>query len=149
MRDAEPRLKLHTVLIPDGLPIVREGLATLINRRSDMRVVARGGEWAREAVEKFIAHSPNMALFELRLPPMDGVEVEDSNQGVALKSRTKLSDARKGNGAVTTQDLRDSEAQRCNTENVPIAFESWTFRPTNTALPRLKGSATMPNPSKR
>ena len=73
VRDAEPRLKLHTVLIPDGLPIVREGLATLINRRSDMRVVAEAAN-GREAVEKFIAHSPDIALFELRLPLMDGVE---------------------------------------------------------------------------
>jgi two-component system, NarL family, response regulator len=60
-------------LIADDHPIVREGLATLINRRSDMRVVAEAAD-GREAVEKFVAYSPDIALLELRLPLMDGVE---------------------------------------------------------------------------
>ena len=67
-------LEVYTVLIADDHPVVREGLATLINRRSDMRVVAEAAD-GREAVEKFLAHSPDIALLELRLPIMDGVEV--------------------------------------------------------------------------
>jgi two-component system, NarL family, response regulator len=65
--------EVNTVLIADHHPVVREGLATLINRRSDMRVVAEAAN-GREAVEKFLAHSPDIALLELRLPIMDGVE---------------------------------------------------------------------------
>jgi DNA-binding NarL/FixJ family response regulator len=71
--DADPLLKRHTVLIADDLPIVREGLARLINSRSDMQVVAEAAN-GREAVDKFITHSPDIALLELRLPLMDGVE---------------------------------------------------------------------------
>jgi DNA-binding NarL/FixJ family response regulator len=67
-------LKVYTVLIADDHPVVREGLATMINRRSDMRVVAEAAT-GREALEKFLAHSPDIALLELRLPIMDGVEV--------------------------------------------------------------------------
>jgi two-component system, NarL family, response regulator len=67
-------LEVYTVLIADDHPVVREGLATLINRRSDMRVVAEAAN-GREAVEKFLTHSPDIALLELRLPIMDGVEV--------------------------------------------------------------------------
>jgi two-component system NarL family response regulator len=67
-------LEVYTVLIADDHPVVREGLATLINRRSDMRVVAEAAN-GREAVEKFLAHSPDIVLLELRLPIMDGVEV--------------------------------------------------------------------------
>jgi len=66
--------EVYTVLIADDHPVVREGLATLINRKSDMRVVAEAAT-GREAVEKFLAHSPDIALLELRLPIMDGVEV--------------------------------------------------------------------------
>ncbi|MEG9438724.1 response regulator transcription factor [Edaphobacter sp. HDX4] len=73
LRGAEPLLKLYTVLIADDLPIVRAGLATMINRRVDMRVVAEASN-GKEAVDKFIAHSPDIALLELRLPLMDGVE---------------------------------------------------------------------------
>lgn len=76
-REAEPCRKLHTVLIADHLPIVRAGLATLINGRSDMRVVAEAAN-GLDAVQKFIAHSPDIALIELRLPLMDGVEVATS-----------------------------------------------------------------------
>jgi DNA-binding NarL/FixJ family response regulator len=72
--DAEPSLKPFTVLIADEFPIVREGLARLINGRSDMRVVAEAAN-GPEAVDKFVAESPDIALIELRLPLMDGVEV--------------------------------------------------------------------------
>ena len=71
--DEEPCLKPFTVLIADDLPIVRQGLATLINGRPDMRVVAEAAN-GREAVEKFLAQSPDIALIEMRLPVMDGVE---------------------------------------------------------------------------
>ncbi|MEA3006107.1 MAG: hypothetical protein QOI94_1376, partial [Acidobacteriaceae bacterium] len=63
--DADPLLKRHTVLIADDLPIVREGLARLINSRSDMQVVAEAAN-GREAVDKFITYSPDIALLELR-----------------------------------------------------------------------------------
>jgi DNA-binding NarL/FixJ family response regulator len=62
-----------TVLIADDHPLVREGLAALINRRSDMHVVAEACN-GREAVEKFLARRPDIALLDLRMPLMDGVE---------------------------------------------------------------------------
>ena len=71
--DSESLVKRYTVLIADNHPVVREGLATLINRRSDMRVVAEAAD-GREAVEKFVIHSPDVGLPALKLPVMDGVE---------------------------------------------------------------------------
>jgi two-component system, NarL family, response regulator len=65
--------KPYTVLIADDYPIMREGLAMLINRRSDMQVIAEASD-GREAVEKYVAKSPDVALLELRLPLMDGLE---------------------------------------------------------------------------
>jgi two-component system, NarL family, response regulator len=71
--DAEARPKPLTVLIADDLPIVRHGLAALINRRPDMRVVAEAAN-GPEAVEKFVAESPDVGLLALRPPRIDGVE---------------------------------------------------------------------------
>jgi DNA-binding NarL/FixJ family response regulator len=69
----ELRHKPSTLLIADDHPIVREGLAALINRRSDMHIVAEASN-GRDAVEKYLAQLPDVALLELRLPLMDGVE---------------------------------------------------------------------------
>jgi two-component system NarL family response regulator len=62
-----------TLLVADDHPVVLEGLVALINRQSDMQVVsqARNG---REAVELFLAQRPDVALLDLRMPVMDGVE---------------------------------------------------------------------------
>jgi two-component system, NarL family, response regulator len=62
-----------TVLIADDHPVVREGLACIINHQSDMRVVAEAAD-GREAVAQFFAHSPDVALLDLGMPIMDGVE---------------------------------------------------------------------------
>ena len=61
------------ILIADDHPVVREGLVALINRRPDMVVVAEASN-GREAVEQFLRHRPDVALLDLRMPEMDGVE---------------------------------------------------------------------------
>jgi two-component system, NarL family, response regulator len=62
-----------TVLVADDHPVVREGLFVLIDRRPDMHVVAEAGN-GREAMEKFFAVRPDVALLDLRMPLMDGIE---------------------------------------------------------------------------
>jgi DNA-binding NarL/FixJ family response regulator len=62
-----------TVLVADDHPVVREGLKALINRQPDMRVVAEASN-GKEAVVQFFAVHPDMALLDLRMPLMDGVE---------------------------------------------------------------------------
>ncbi|HEY1939850.1 MAG TPA: response regulator transcription factor [Candidatus Angelobacter sp.] len=61
------------VLVADDHPMVREGLMALINRQPDMRVVAEASN-GKEAVEQFFAVHPDVALLDLRMPLMDGVE---------------------------------------------------------------------------
>jgi two-component system NarL family response regulator len=61
------------ILIADDHPVVREGLAALIDRRPDMTVVAEASN-GREAVALYLQHLPDVALMDLRMPEMDGVD---------------------------------------------------------------------------
>ncbi len=61
------------ILIADDHPVVREGLVALINRQPDLVVVAEASN-GREAVEQFLRHRPDVALLDLRMPEMDGVD---------------------------------------------------------------------------
>jgi two-component system, NarL family, response regulator len=62
-----------TVLVADDHPVVCAGLVALIDRQPDMHVVAEAGN-GREAMEKFLAERPDVALLDLRMPIVDGIE---------------------------------------------------------------------------
>lgn len=55
----DPRLSgVIRVLVADDHPIVREGVITLVERQTDMTVVAEAGN-GEEAVALFLAHRPD------------------------------------------------------------------------------------------
>src|SRR5216684_3549543 len=62
------------VLIADDHPVVRSGLSTIINHEPDMDVVALA-EDGQAALELFREHRPDVALIDLRMPGLDGIEV--------------------------------------------------------------------------
>jgi two-component system, NarL family, response regulator len=74
---AESTREPYRVLVADEHPIVREGLAAVINRRSDMIVIAEASS-GQDAVDQFVAQSPDLAILELELPLMDGIETVKS-----------------------------------------------------------------------
>lgn len=61
------------VLIVDDHPIMRVGIAAIVNARKDMSVVAEAGT-GKEAVEVFEKYRPDITLMDLRLPGMSGVQ---------------------------------------------------------------------------
>ena len=61
------------ILIVDDHPVVREGLAAIINRQPDMLVVAEASN-GQHALEQYRQHTPDVALMDLRMPLMNGVE---------------------------------------------------------------------------
>jgi len=61
------------VLIVDDHPILRVGIAAIIEATPDMTVVAHAGS-GEEAVELFEKHQPDITLMDLHLPGMSGVE---------------------------------------------------------------------------
>ena len=61
------------VMIVDDHPIMRVGVAAIINTCADMTTVAETGS-GEGAVELFERHRPDITLMDLRLPGMNGVE---------------------------------------------------------------------------
>jgi DNA-binding NarL/FixJ family response regulator len=61
------------VLIVDDHPIMRVGIAAIINAQAGMHVVGQAGTTA-EAIRMFTAEQPDLTLMDLRLPDRDGVE---------------------------------------------------------------------------
>ncbi len=61
------------ILIADDHPIVREGLATVLNQEEDLEVVGLA-ENGLEAVAAARKLSPDIILMDLQMPEMDGVE---------------------------------------------------------------------------
>jgi DNA-binding NarL/FixJ family response regulator len=61
------------VMVVDDHPLMRVGVASIINARPDMTVVAQTGS-GEEAVALFPQHKPDITLMDLRLPKMSGVD---------------------------------------------------------------------------
>jgi DNA-binding NarL/FixJ family response regulator len=66
-------LRQLKVLTVDDHPLLREGIAALIQSERDMLVVGEASN-GREAVEKFRILRPNVTLMDLRMPDMDGMD---------------------------------------------------------------------------
>ena len=61
------------VMVVDDHPLMRVGVASIINARPDMAVVAQTGT-GEEALALFPLHKPDVTLMDLRLPNMSGVD---------------------------------------------------------------------------
>jgi len=62
------------ILLADDHAIVRSGVAQILNAEPGMRVVAQAAD-GKEAVDLFTLHRPDVALIDLRMPKLDGVQV--------------------------------------------------------------------------
>lgn len=61
------------ILTVDDHPLLREGIATLVNAEADMKLVAEASS-GHEAIEMFRLHRPDVTLMDLRMPDMNGSE---------------------------------------------------------------------------
>ncbi|MFF1447832.1 response regulator [Streptomyces sp. NPDC058274] len=61
------------VVVADDQELVRSGFAMILDGQSDIEVVAEAGDGA-EAVEAVRRHGPDVALLDIRMPRMDGIQ---------------------------------------------------------------------------
>ena len=61
------------ILAVDDHPLLRKGIAALVNAEADMKLVAEASN-GEEAIERFRLHRPDVTLMDLQLPGIDGVE---------------------------------------------------------------------------
>lgn len=66
-----PPIRVFSV---DDHPLLREGIAALINNQPDMKLVAEASNGA-EAIHVFKQQLPDVTLLDLRLPDMSGIDI--------------------------------------------------------------------------
>jgi two-component system, NarL family, response regulator len=65
--------KMRLVLADDH-PVVRDGLAAMINQQADMEVIGEAGD-GEEAIALYDRFEPDVMMLDLRMPKRDGVTV--------------------------------------------------------------------------
>jgi len=74
------------VLSVDDHPLLREGIAAIVNNEPDMLLVADAASGS-EALLKFREHWPDVTLMDLRLPDVSGIDT-------MIAIRAEFADAR-------------------------------------------------------
>jgi DNA-binding NarL/FixJ family response regulator len=61
------------ILIVDDHPLLREGVNSLVEKQTDMAIVAQASS-GPEALQMYAQHLPDITLMDLRLPGIDGID---------------------------------------------------------------------------
>src|SRR5580698_10151806 len=74
------------VLSVDDHPLLREGVAALIESEEDMELVAEASN-GLEALELFRKHRPDVTLLDLQMPEMNGIDALGAIRGEFPEAR--------------------------------------------------------------
>jgi two-component system NarL family response regulator len=74
------------VVLADDHPVVRNGLAAMVDQQADMEVVAEAGD-GDEAIALYRRFQPDVMVLDLRMPKRDGVAVVQQVMEVNPKAR--------------------------------------------------------------
>ena len=68
-----PEPGLIRILTVDDHPLLRKGIAALVNPEPDMKLIAEASNGS-EAIEMFRSHRPDVTIMDLQMPGMGGIE---------------------------------------------------------------------------
>jgi DNA-binding NarL/FixJ family response regulator len=68
-----PDQNLLRILAVDDHPLLRKGIAALVNAEPDMKLVAEASN-GKEAIAAFRSHRPDVTLMDLQMPGVDGLD---------------------------------------------------------------------------
>ena len=112
------RIRVFSV---DDHPLVREGIAMLINAQPGMTMVAQACN-GHEAIERYREYKPDVTLMDLRLPDMTGIDAMNA-------IRAEFPDARI---IILTTFASDSESKRALAQGAS-AYLLKSMRPNDLA----------------
>lgn len=75
------------ILVVDDHPVVRDGLAAMLNTQSDFEVTGEAGD-GEEALRKVADCDPDVLLLDLEMPGVDGIETLHRLKERGVKART-------------------------------------------------------------
>ncbi len=152
-KPSSAKKKRIRILIVDDHSVVREGLVSLVKRKSDMVVVGEGSN-GREAVELWKEHRPDVTLLDLRMPVLDGVgaikeirELDENAQIVVLTTYDGDEDIYRAIKAGAKAYLLKDTARDALVETVRRVHAGETYLPPQLAAKlaeRLSGQALSP-----
>jgi DNA-binding NarL/FixJ family response regulator len=61
------------ILTVDDHPVLRKGLAALVNAEPDLKLIAEASN-GKEAIEAFRSYQPDVTLMDIQMPGLDGIE---------------------------------------------------------------------------
>jgi DNA-binding NarL/FixJ family response regulator len=67
---------LIRILTVDDHPLLRKGIAALVNGEPDLKLVAEASN-GNEAIDAFRSHRPDVTLMDLQMPEVDGIDAID------------------------------------------------------------------------
>jgi DNA-binding NarL/FixJ family response regulator len=77
---------LIRILTVDDHPLLRKGIAALVNAEADMKLIAEASN-GKEAMEAFRSHQPDVTLMDIQMPAVDGIEAIDLIRGEFPEAR--------------------------------------------------------------